>query len=168
MQDSRGDLTALNKIWGTHGQGETWCWSQGTQVMHPTSVPYLRTFLRPSWTGRNQFVLHMWQVGSYMWGPWLGSKIYDIPYRLYITAQKYRFFPCGVTARTKNIYLLWGCGIENRGFLAYFGACQAKIPVRGWCKLNISKVRGWCGSVKLKYLFGAADWTQVCTVSTFI
>jgi len=36
-----------------------------------------------------------------------------------------------VTARTKNIYLFWGCGIEKRGFLAYFGACQAKIPVRG-------------------------------------
>jgi hypothetical protein len=36
--------------------------------------------------------------------------------------------------------------------------------VRGWCKLNISRVRGWCGSVKLKYFFGAADWTQVCTV----
>jgi len=49
-----------------------------------------------------------------------------IPYRLYITAQKYRFLPCGVTARTKNIYLFWGCGIEKRGFLAYFGACQAK------------------------------------------
>jgi len=47
------------------------------------------------------------------------------------------FLPCGVTARTKNIYLFWGCGIEKRGFLAYFGACQAKIPVRGWCKLNI-------------------------------
>ena len=30
-----------------------------------------------------------------------------------------------------------GCGIEKREFLAYFGACQAKIPVRGWCKLNI-------------------------------
>ena len=65
-----------------------------------------------------------------------------VPYRLYITAQKYRFLPCGVTARTKNIYLFWGCGIEKRGFLAYFGACQAKIPVRGWCKLNISRVRG--------------------------
>jgi hypothetical protein len=65
-----------------------------------------------------------------------------IPYRLYITAQKYRFLPCGVTARTKNIYLVWGCGIEKRGFLAYFGACQAKIPMRGWCKLNISRVRG--------------------------
>ena len=62
-----------------------------------------------------------------------------LPYRLYITAQKYRFLPCGVTARTKNIYLFWGCGIEKRGFLAYFGA---KIPVRGWCKLNISRVRG--------------------------
>jgi hypothetical protein len=48
--------------------------------------------------------------------------------------------------------------------LAYFEACQAKTPVRGWCKLNISRVRGWCGSVKLKYFFGAADWTQVCTV----
>ena len=35
-----------------------------------------------------------------------------------------------------------GCGIEKRGFLAYFGACQAKTPVRGWCKLNISRVRG--------------------------
>ena len=80
-----------------------------------------------------------------------------IPYRLYITAQKYRFLPCGVTARTKNIYLFWGCGIENGGFLAYFGACQAKIPVRGWCKLNISRVRGLCGSAKLKYPFGAAD-----------
>jgi hypothetical protein len=65
-----------------------------------------------------------------------------VPYRLYITAQKYRFLPCGVTARTKNIYLFWGCGIEKRRFLAYFGACQAKIPVRGWCKLNISRVRG--------------------------
>jgi len=65
-----------------------------------------------------------------------------IPYRLYITAQKYRFLPCGVTARTKNIYLFWGCGIEKRGFLAYFEACQAKTPVRGWCKLNISRVRG--------------------------
>jgi hypothetical protein len=65
-----------------------------------------------------------------------------VPYRLYITAQKARFLPCGVTARTKNIYLFWGCGIEKRGFLAYFGACQAKIPVRGWCKLNISRVRG--------------------------
>ena len=65
-----------------------------------------------------------------------------IPYRLYITAQKYRFLSCGVTARTKHIYLFWGCGIEKRGFLAYFGACQAKTPVRGWCKINISRVRG--------------------------
>jgi len=39
-----------------------------------------------------------------------------IPYRLYITAQKYRFLPCRVTARTKNIYLFWGCGIENGDF----------------------------------------------------
>jgi hypothetical protein len=69
-------------------------------------------------------------------------KVYHVPYRLYITAQKYRFLPCGVTARPKNIYLFWGCGIEKRGFLAFFGACQAKIPVRGWCKLNISRVRG--------------------------
>ena len=67
---------------------------------------------------------------------------FRVPYRLYITAQKYRYLPCGVTARTKNIYLFWGCGIEKRGLLAYFGACQAKIPVRGWCKLNISRVRG--------------------------
>jgi hypothetical protein len=68
--------------------------------------------------------------------------IVDIPYRLYITAQKYRFLPGGVTVRTKNIYLFWGCGIEKRGFWAYFGACQAKIPVRGWCNLNSSRVRG--------------------------
>ena len=70
-----------------------------------------------------------------------------------------------MTARTENIYLFWGCGIEKRGFLAYFGACQAKISVRGWCKLNISRVQGWCGSVKLICFFGAADWTQVCTVT---
>jgi len=50
-------------------------------------------------------------------GPLL--EIFNVPYRLYITAQKYRFLPCGVTARTKNIYLFWGCGIEKRGFLAY-------------------------------------------------
>jgi len=59
-----------------------------------------------------------------------------------------------VTGRTKNIYLFWGCGIEKRGFLAYFGACQAKIPVQGWFNLNISRVRGWCGSVKLKLFLG--------------
>jgi hypothetical protein len=70
---------------------------------------------------------------------WL--PITAVPYRLYITVQKYRFLPCGVTARTKNIYLFWGCGIKKRGFLAYFEACQAKIPVRGWCKLNFY----WCG-----------------------
>ena len=40
----------------------------------------------------------------------------SVPYRLYITAQKYCFLPCGVAARTKNIYLFWGCGIEKRGF----------------------------------------------------
>jgi hypothetical protein len=51
----------------------------------------------------------------------------SIPYRLYITAQKFRFLPYGVTARTENIYLFWGCGTEKREFLAYFGACQAKI-----------------------------------------
>jgi hypothetical protein len=72
----------------------------------------------------------------------LVSVLTKVPYRLYITAQKYRFLPCGVTARTKNIYLFWGCGIEKRGFLAYFGAYQAKVPVRGWCKFNISRVRG--------------------------
>jgi len=59
----------------------------------------------------------------------------------FIPPRKKSFLPCGVTARTKNIYLFWGCGIEKREFLAYFGACQAKIPVRGWCKLNISRVR---------------------------
>ena len=32
------------------------------------------------------------------------TVIYGVPYRLYITAQKYRFLPCRVTARTKNIY----------------------------------------------------------------
>jgi hypothetical protein len=69
---------------------------------------------------------------------------------------KISFLPCGVTARTKYIFLFWGCGIEKREFLAYFGAFQAKIPVRGWCKLNISRVRGWCGSAKPKYFFGAA------------
>jgi hypothetical protein len=53
-------------------------------------------------------------------------QIHALPYRLYITAQKYSFLPCGVTARTKNIYLFWGCGIEKRGFLAYFGACRQK------------------------------------------
>jgi len=74
------------------------------------------------------------------------------------------FCPAGWLRARKNIYLFWGCGIEKRGFLAYFGACQAKIPVRGWCKLNIFRVQGWCGSVKLKCFFGAADWIQVCTV----
>jgi len=55
-------------------------------------------------------------------------SFFQVPYRLYINAQKYRFLPCGVTARTKNIYLRWGCGIENREFLAYFGACQSGQP----------------------------------------
>jgi len=36
--------------------------------------------------------------------------LYGLLYRLYITAQKYRFLPCGMTARTKKIYLFWGCG----------------------------------------------------------
>jgi len=58
-----------------------------------------------------------------------------------------------VTARTKNIYLFWGCGIEKRGFLAYFGACQAKIPVRGWCKLNISGA-GLMRECEIKIFFG--------------
>ena len=74
------------------------------------------------------------------------------------------FCPAGWLRARKISILFWGCGIEKRGFLAYFGACQAKVPVRGWCKINISRVRGWCGSVKLKCFFGAADWTQVCTV----
>jgi len=91
-----------------------------------------------------------------------------IPYRLYIAAQKHRFLPCGVTARTKYICLFWGCGIEKRGFLAYFGACQAKIPVRSWCKSNTSRVRGWCGSVSLKYFFGAAVWTRTNTHSALV
>jgi hypothetical protein len=50
----------------------------------------------------------------------------SLPYRLYINTQKKKLLPCGVTARTKNIYLFWGCGIEKRGFLAYFGACLAQ------------------------------------------
>jgi len=47
----------------------------------------------------------------------------------------------GMTSTTFFFYPP-GCGIEKREFLAYFGACQAKIPVRGWCKLNISRARG--------------------------
>ena len=109
------------------------------------------------------FSCHLWLLGRSLHYADV-IRLECIPYRLNITAQKYCFLPCGVTARTKNIYLFWGCGIEKRGFLAYFGACQAKIPVRGWCKINISRVWVWCGSVKLKYFFGAADWTQVCTV----
>jgi len=68
------------------------------------------------------------------------DKMYTVQ-NLYHRA-KISFFALRGDSRTKNIYLFWGCGIEKRGFLAYFGACQAKVPVRGWCKLNISRVRG--------------------------
>jgi len=37
---------------------------------------------------------------------WL--PITAVPYRLYITAQKYRFLPCGVTARTKKYLFILG------------------------------------------------------------
>jgi hypothetical protein len=55
---------------------------------------------------------------------------------------KISFFALRGDCAHEKYYLFWGCGVEKRGFWAYFGACQAKIPVRGWCKLNISRVRG--------------------------
>ena len=93
--------------------------------------------------------------------------IHKVKYRTdFISPRKNIVFcPAGwLRARKISIYL-WGAGLKYGDFLAYFGACQTKIPVRGWCKLNIPRVRGWCGSVILKYCFGAADWTQVCMVS---
>jgi hypothetical protein len=54
------------------------------------------------------------------------------------------------------------------GIFGVFWSLSGKNPCAGWCKVNISRVRGWCGSVKLKYVLGAADWTQVCTVRAFL
>ena len=59
---------------------------------------------------------------------------------LYHRAKISCFALRGDCAHEKYLFFL---GVREKwGFLAYFGACQAKIPVRGWCKLNISRVRG--------------------------
>jgi hypothetical protein len=74
------------------------------------------------------------------------------------------FCPAGWLRARKICIYFGGAGLKNGDFWRILEPVRHKSLCGVGVKLYISRVRGWCGSVKLKYFFWSADWTQVCTV----